>query len=376
MRSLFADINRLGPIVGGAFANSKESWRWAFYLCLFVGAVAAPVLLFLLPAVQPKPNVKLLDRILQVDYLGFIIIAGAVTTFVMGLSLGGSTWAWSSGRTIGVLVGSGCLWILFVVQQAVCLLTTPENRLFPVQLLRSWEMWILFAQTATSMGSIILTLYFIPIFFQFVRNSSALGAGVKLLPFIGTLAFGTILNGIIMGKFALYMPWYFVGGILVLVGGILLHLVDLSTSTPHILGVSVLVSFGGSIYAQTSFSVAQNKTEPSLIPAATAFIGIAQLGGINLCLTISNSIFLNRATNKIAAILPNQPRQDIVNAVSGAGSSFFESLSRSLREQVLSQVVAAIQEVYYMVIAAGALSVVLSVLMKRERLKLPGATKK
>ena len=324
--------------------------------------------LLLLPRLRLRPDEGLVKGILSIDWFGFIIVAGAVTALVMTLSLGGSTWAWNGGKIVGLIVCTGCLWILFVAQQAVCLLTTREARLFPVQMLRSWEMCILFAQTAASIGSVLLTFYFVPIYFQFVRDKSALAAGVRLLPAIGTFAVATIINGVVMGKVPLYMPWYLVGSTLLMVGGILLHFINFTSTTSYILGSSVLVSFGGGLYAQTSFTVAQAKAGPKAVGAATAFIGFAQLGGTNLCLTISNSIFLNQATDKIAATLPGSNKSDIVPAVSGAGSSLFQSLSADARESVLIQITAAIRQVFYMVVAAGALSMFLSILLKRERL--------
>ena len=53
----------LGPVIGGAFADSSATWRWAFYINLCIGALFSPVYLFLLPSADPRPGVPLLSRI-------------------------------------------------------------------------------------------------------------------------------------------------------------------------------------------------------------------------------------------------------------------------------------------------------------------------
>ena len=52
----------LGPVIGSAFTQSLAGWRWAFYINLCIGGLFAPVLLFLLPTYDPKPNASHLAR--------------------------------------------------------------------------------------------------------------------------------------------------------------------------------------------------------------------------------------------------------------------------------------------------------------------------
>lgn len=46
----------LGVIVGGAFADSHATWRWAFYTNRCVGGLSAPIYGFLLPKTDPSPQ--------------------------------------------------------------------------------------------------------------------------------------------------------------------------------------------------------------------------------------------------------------------------------------------------------------------------------
>lgn len=71
---------------------------------LCVGALFAGVWIFLLPRHDPRPGVPAKNRISEIDYVGTILIAGAFVSGVMAINFGGSTYAWNSGRIIGLFV--------------------------------------------------------------------------------------------------------------------------------------------------------------------------------------------------------------------------------------------------------------------------------
>jgi hypothetical protein len=286
----------------------------------------------------------------------------------MAIAFGGGVFLWDSGQIIGLFVCAGVLWILFILQQRFCILTSPELRLFPVEFIKSWEMNILFAQMVFAQVIVYIPIYFMPLYFQFVQNDGALEAGVRLLPFVALLVFAVIFNGVIMSKLGYYMPWYLLGGVLSVIGGALLHTIDPSSSASRVYGYSVIVAIGAGLFSQASLSVAQVKVKPVQVPHAVAYIGCAQIGGITLGLVISNTIFLNEATKKISAILPSYSRSQVQQAISGGSGSFFNTLSLDSRVKVLDAIVQSIGKVYILVMTAGACVIVLSLFLKRERL--------
>ena len=334
---------------------------------VFIGALCTPVYIFMLPTFDPRPGVPYKKRLSELDYLGTLLIVGACVPGVMAINFGGIIYAWNSGQTIACFVVSGILFIVFGLQQAFCVLTTEETRIFPCQFLKHKTLIILFMQMSASVTIFFVPIYFIPLFFQFARNDSAIEAGVRLLPLVCLLIFATVLNGALMSKYGYYMPWYFVGGCLALIGSALMYTVKLDTSISKIYGYTVLLGIGGGMYAQASFAVAQVKVQPHEIPSAIGFISLAQLGGGTIALAIANSVFLNQATNGILAILPHEPRSVVQSAVSGAGSIFFQTLDPSVKTAVLGVVTQAISRVYILSITGAALSIVLAVFMSREK---------
>jgi len=132
--------------VGGAFAqNVHTTWRWAFYINLCIGAVFAPVYIFLLPRADPQEGVPLKHKFLQIDYLGVVLNAGAFTALIMAINFGGNLFAWGAGREIALWVVGGVMLLLFGLQQAFKIGTTSQERIFPGDLLRMPIMWLLFA---------------------------------------------------------------------------------------------------------------------------------------------------------------------------------------------------------------------------------------
>ncbi|THV48720.1 hypothetical protein BGAL_0231g00030 [Botrytis galanthina] len=364
----------IGPIIGGAFTDSSAGWRWAFYINLCIGAACAPVYLFLLPNYDPRPGVPLLHRAKEVDYLGGILIIGAFVSGVMAVSFGGVTYPWNSGKIIGLFVCSGILFIIFGIQQVFTIFTTTSRRIFPIEFLKSRTMLILFAMTSAGGTAIFIPIYMIPIFFQFTRNDSALEAGVRLLPFIILMIFAVISNGAILSAYGYYMPWYTAGGVFVLIGGALMFAdVTPDTSIAKIYGFTILIGFGVGLFAQASFSVAQAVVSEELVSSAVGFITCAQVGGVTIALAIANSVFLNGSQEKIQAVLPNLPAAEIQRAIAGAGSEFVKNLTEIQQKEVIQAIVESMSKTYAMVITAGALTIVLSLLMKREKLFMSAA---
>jgi len=60
----------LGPIVGGAFADSTTPWRWAFYINLVIGGLFAPVDLLDLPYRDSGPGATIRQRLVELDMIG------------------------------------------------------------------------------------------------------------------------------------------------------------------------------------------------------------------------------------------------------------------------------------------------------------------
>jgi len=132
--------------VGGAFSeNSHATWRWAFYINLCIGGAFAPIYIFFLPRGDPQKDIRLKQKLLQIDYLGVVLNVGAFTALIMAINFGGNLYDWDAGQEIALWVVGGVLLLLFVLQQRFAIGTTDIERIFPADFLRQPLMWLLFA---------------------------------------------------------------------------------------------------------------------------------------------------------------------------------------------------------------------------------------
>lgn len=235
----------LGPVIGGALSVSSATWRWSFYINLVIGAVFAPALIFYLPSILPLQGVSVRDRLLRIDWLGFLLGSGVWVSFLVGLTMAGGPWPWDDGRTIATFVVFGVVLALYVLQQYFALLTTRERRAFPGHLLRDRTEVLLYIVTAAGTTTLFVVVYYVPIYFQFVNGDAALMAAVRLLPFIVIGVTVNLVSGSFLHFIKMYMALYLIAGLFVVAGGgPLMVYLDPSTSTGTIYGLTILVAVG------------------------------------------------------------------------------------------------------------------------------------
>jgi hypothetical protein len=78
-----------------------------------------------------------MERTRHIDWLGSILEIGAFLAGIMAISFGGSIYSWNSGQTIGLFVTAGVVSIVLILQKHYKILTSFEDRIFPLQFLRS-----------------------------------------------------------------------------------------------------------------------------------------------------------------------------------------------------------------------------------------------
>jgi len=365
----------LGPIVGGAFADSSATWRWAFYINLCIGGLFAPIYLLYLPSRDPRPGATLGSRCREIDSVGTILQIGAFISGIMAISFGGVLYNWNSATIIALFVLSGVLFVLLGLQQSFSILTTLARRVFPVHYVLNKEMTILFAQIAAASTNSFITIYFIPLYFQFVQSDQALRSGVRLLPYIIPLVVGTMLNGALMEKLKYYLPWFLVGGTLIIISNAMLFHVSLTISTAYIYAALALGGLGTGFFVNAPYAIAQWLVPAEEIALAVGFITCAQVAGVTISLSIGNAVFLNLAQNSITALLPGVPKADVQAAITGVGGKFVQTLDQETQLKILEAIVNALRKTFILGITAGVVAVALALAMSRAPIELGGPEK-
>lgn len=92
-------------------------------------------------------------------------------------------------------------------------------------------------------------------------------------------------------------------------------------------------------------------------------IRTGQSFGIVLGLGVAGAVFQTKGVAYVSPILSDLPSSDVRAAIAGTSSAVFDGLSSSTRALVIQAITRAIDKVYVLVIATGALTFVLAFLL-------------
>ncbi|CAK42322.1 hypothetical protein CBS63078_872 [Aspergillus niger] len=356
----------LGPIIGSAFADSPATWRWAFYINICIAAVAAPACIWIMPSAPPSVSLGIMDVIKAFDHLGAVLFLGSVVSTVMLLGFGGVVYSWDSGQMIGLYIATAVLWIMFALQQKFHLLTS--DRIFPVQFFKDPLVVGLWIWTIVAISDIVVTIYTLPLFFQFVLHDSSMRSAVYTLPFVASVVVSAGISGGLLVKFPWYKCWFIWASVLLLISNGLLSSIHTHTSRATICGYTIIQGFGVGPVIQLGYTVGQLKRPQAARKDVTAFFSCAQMGGLALSLGIATSVLVNHATEEISHILPNVPLSEIRGAIDGVGSNVFATLTEQVRDQVTNAVTQSVASVFYLNLFGAGLGFLIALPLKFDKL--------
>ncbi|KAH8748099.1 putative efflux pump antibiotic resistance protein [Diaporthe sp. PMI_573] len=201
----------IGPFIG--VIASHLSWRW----------VIAFALLFAFLRVGFRRGQSWKARLKRIDYGGSFIFIVAMCAILIALTWGGPVYRWDTFHIIVPLAIGIAGLILFLAFEWNPKLAEPSVPRVLVSNRTSAAALIL---TMLSALTTYWTLYFLPVFFQAVKQHDAMAAGVDCLPlFAGVLPFA-ILGGVLISKTGRYKPLYILACIPIAISFGLFSLLD------------------------------------------------------------------------------------------------------------------------------------------------------
>jgi EmrB/QacA subfamily drug resistance transporter len=158
----------LGPVLGGVLVTSL-SWRWVFFVNLFIGIAAfAFGLLFLAEQRPERPG--------RFDLTGFVLSGVGFATVMYGVSQG-SGLGWTRPQILASIAAGAVVLVLLVRTELRSKAPLLRLRLLGNRLFRSTSIAMAVA-TAAFLGA----LFVIPLFFQLGLGLTALQSGLATFP--------------------------------------------------------------------------------------------------------------------------------------------------------------------------------------------------
>ncbi|KAI4853969.1 MFS general substrate transporter [Aureobasidium sp. EXF-8845] len=275
----------------------------------------------------------------------------------------GSLWKWDEAGPIALWVVFAVFLLVFSVQQTFSIATTPSRRWFPIHFLKSRTMLLLYIGTAVSSTGLAL---------GFTRGDSPIKAAVRLLPYICVYFASVMLSGGLLPASGRYRPLYIITGVMLVIGGALMHTVDVDTSTAKIYGYEPLMAFGSGMSMQVAYSVAVAVVDQVDTLNAVGFVNVGQIGSLAIGLSIAGCLYQNVGFDNIknAVSAYNFSDAEIRAALGGAHSTILAEGDEALQSLVLGAITATLSDIWVLTIVAGAICLVGGMLMKRGKLKL------
>ncbi|CAG8976533.1 hypothetical protein HYALB_00011010 [Hymenoscyphus albidus] len=305
-----------GPILGGAISGNTSS-RWVFLINV---PAAVPAFLFTIFAIpknfpyhgqrnRPQLTFKKLigkENRSRLDIIGAVLLLLATLSLTAGFEEAESRFPWKSAYVITLLTMSGCLWIaLLAWERRVTAQSKTVEPILPWRFMKNRVVIRLLLNSLFLGGPWFIGIFQLPQKFQLVHGTSALSAGIRLIPFTISAPIGSVVASTLCGN--LKVPVIFAllnSACLQTLGFALLStLPETSHIPPRMNGYQVIAGFGCGINISTLVLIVPFVVE--FRDKAVGMGAVSQLrpmGGA-IVLAITTSVFNNYTRPRLGELL-------------------------------------------------------------------------
>ncbi|WP_153504686.1 MDR family MFS transporter [Cumulibacter manganitolerans] len=293
MGAVFGVTSVAGPLAGGVITDHL-GWRYLFFTAVPIGLVALYILWRFLHLEHQRREAK-------IDVAGIVALTVGLTTLLAALSLGGTTYAWSSAQIVAlVLVGVVAIVAFVLIERRAV------EPVLPLRLFRSgiftWSVVAAFAVSVAMFGAIM----YIPVFAQGVLGVNATNSGLILMPLmVGFISLG-IVTGMLITRTGRYKPFMVVGVVIMGVGYWLLTRLGYGSSTGALTGTMVVVGVGLGMCMQQYTLVVQNNADRADMGVATAATQFFRNVGSTVGIAIFGTAMTTGLGDAIVKYIPDE----------------------------------------------------------------------
>ncbi len=255
--AVFGLASVVGPFLGGLLTD-QISWHWVFYVNVPLGVIA----LWFVWTKMPRMASGLRARI---DWLGTLLLIGAVVPLLLGLTLDKTVHPWSSPLILGYFAVAAICTVLFLlvelrVPSPVLSLALFRNRTFAVGVVAA------LLSGAAFFGAVL----FLSLFLVNVLDLTATEAGIAQIPLMAGFVLASNVSSLLVQRLGRYKPFIVGGFALMIVGFVLMSRLTPDTSVWNVAWRVFLMGVGLGPAMPLLNLAMQNAAQPQQIGAVTA----------------------------------------------------------------------------------------------------------
>ncbi len=302
--SVFGIATVVGPFIGGFLTDhgtfrvaghEVAGWRWVFYVNLPLGLLALFMIMYRMPVLRHGAGG-------HIDYLGAVLVVLTAATLLLGLTLGGTMYAWDSPYILGLFAVGAVSLVIFLWME-----TRATHPILPLHLFRIHSFRIAALASFVMSTAFLGVVMFMPLYMQVVQGINATQSGFALLPLMAGLIFSSIICGRLVTRTGRYKP-FMIGGGIVLIGGVIALTGIGPDTTSADLAWRLAITGVGLGPAQTLFSlVIQNSAPPTEIGVATSMGQFSRQMGATVGVAVFGTFLTHGLTDELPKHVPLLP---------------------------------------------------------------------